>query len=103
MYPLLLLSVWSVYVILSRLAYFMTTQRKVERDLDSVSRGMAVLPERLEGELAPLLARSLKQGQFDRDRAELAIEREMFRAAQGVSSLDTISQIAPMFGLLGTV
>ena len=103
MYPLLLLSVWSFYVILSRVAYFATTQKRIDRDLDSVSRGMAVLPERLEGELAPQLARAVKQHHLDRDRAELAIEREMFRAAQGVSSLDTISQIAPMFGLLGTV
>lgn len=103
MYPLLLLSIWSLYVILSRVAYFMTTHKRLERDLDAVARGMASLPERMEGELAPLLARAVKSGQLDVARAEVAAENELRAASQGVSSLDTISQIAPMFGLLGTV
>ena len=103
MYPLLLLSVWSLYVILSRAAYFMTTHKRLERDLDAVSRGMASLPERMEGELAPLLARAVKSGQLDVTRAEVAAEHELRAASQGVSSLDTIAQIAPMFGLIGTV
>lgn len=103
MYPLLLLSVWSLYVILSRLAYFATTQKRLERDLEAVSRGMASLPERMEGELAPLLARAVKSGQLDVTRAEVAAEHELRAASQGVSSLDTIAQIAPMFGLIGTV
>jgi len=103
MYPLLALSVWSLYVILSRIAYFTTTQRKLERDLEAVSRGTSALPERLEGELAPLLARAVRSGQLDTARAEVAVEAEMRSAGQGVSSLDTIAQVAPMFGLIGTV
>jgi biopolymer transport protein ExbB len=103
MYPLGLLSIWSFYIILARLVYFNTTLKRTERDLDGVARGMAVLPERLEGELAPLLARGIKAGHIDVDRAEAAVERELQEAARGVSTLDTISQISPMFGLIGTV
>jgi biopolymer transport protein ExbB len=103
MYPLALLSVWSLYVILSRLFYFSTTLRTIERDLEGVTRGMAVLPERLTGELAPLLARGIQQGRVDQQRAETTVERELQEAARGVSSLDTIAQIGPMFGLIGTV
>jgi biopolymer transport protein ExbB len=103
MYPLALLSIWSLYVILSRAVFLATTWRAIERDLDSVARGIAVLPERLSGELAPLLARSLKAGSVDMHRAETAVERELQEASRGISSLDTIAQIAPMFGLIGTV
>ncbi|MDQ3023257.1 MAG: MotA/TolQ/ExbB proton channel family protein [bacterium] len=103
MYPLAALSVWSLYVILSRTAYFLTTHKRLERDLDAVSRGNTALPERMEGELAPLLARAVKQGQLDTVRAEVAVEHELRNASQGVSSLDTIAQVGPMFGLVGTV
>jgi biopolymer transport protein ExbB len=103
MWPLLALSIWSLYVILSRFAYFATTHKRVERDLESVARGMGVLPERLEGELAPVLARAVRSGQLDLDRVEIAVERELQLASKGVGSLDTISQAAPMFGLIGTV
>jgi biopolymer transport protein ExbB len=103
MYPLALLSIWSLYVILSRIVFFNTAWKTIERDLESVARGMAVLPERLSGELAPLLARSLKAGSVDMHRAETAVERELQEASRGVSSLDTIAQMGPMFGLIGTV
>src|SRR5438552_17017097 len=95
MYPLLLLSVWSLFVILSRAVYFATTQRRLQRDLDGVARGMAALPERLEGELAPVLARALQSGELDSALAECAAERELLAAAQGVSSLDSIAMVAP--------
>jgi biopolymer transport protein ExbB len=103
MYPLLLLSIWSVFVILNRFAYFATQQRAVNRDLDGIARGMSLLPERLSGELAPLLARGLKEGRLNTGRADLAIEHELLDAARLVPSLDTVAQVAPMFGLLGTV
>lgn len=103
MWPLAALSIWSIYIILARLVYFNTVLKRTERDLDGVARGMAVLPERLEGELAPLLARGIRAGQVDVRRAEAAVERELQEAARGVSQLDTVSQIAPMFGLIGTV
>jgi biopolymer transport protein ExbB len=103
MYPLLLLSIWSLFVILNRFAYFATHQRSLNRDLDSVSRGLSLLPERLQGELAPLLARALRDGRLNTGRADLAIEHELLDAARLVPSLDTVAQVAPMFGLLGTV
>jgi biopolymer transport protein ExbB len=103
MYPLAALSIWSIYIILARAVYFSTVLKRIERDLDGVARGLAVLPERLEGELAPLLARGIRAGQIDVRRAEAAAERELQEAARGVSQLDTISQISPMFGLIGTV
>jgi biopolymer transport protein ExbB len=103
MYPLALMSIWSIYIILARLVYFNTTLKRTERDLDGVARGMAIIPDRLEGELAPLLARGIRAGHVDVSRAEAAVERELQEAARGVSQLDTISQISPMFGLIGTV
>jgi biopolymer transport protein ExbB len=103
MYPLLALSVWSLFVILNRAVYFATQQRALNRDLDSVARGISLLPERLNGELAPLLARGMKDGRLNTGRADLAIEHELLDAARLVPSLDTVAQVAPMFGLLGTV
>jgi biopolymer transport protein ExbB len=103
MYPLLILSIVSVYVILDRSVYFAKQFPRIRKDIGDALRGLNLLPERLSGELAPQLARQFKQGQFDERGAEAATERDMAAAAQGVSLLDTISQIAPMFGLLGTV
>jgi biopolymer transport protein ExbB len=103
MYPLLLLSIWSLYVIFNRLAFFATAVPRINRELESIFRGGVMLPDRLEGELAPLLARSIQAGDLDVDAADLAIDRELDNAASLVSTLDTISQAAPMFGLIGTV
>jgi biopolymer transport protein ExbB len=103
MWPLLLISIFSLFVIIERAAYFGTHLKRLDRDLDSVLRGGALLPERLEGELPPLLARGLKEGRINQGRAELAIEHELLRGARLVNSLDTVSQVGPMLGLLGTV
>lgn len=103
MYPLLVLSVWTIFVIFERWIYHSTVLKRIERDLESVLRGGAPLPERLEGELPPLLARSLKEGELSLSRAELAVEHEVLSAARYTESLDAISQVGPMFGLLGTV
>jgi biopolymer transport protein ExbB len=103
MYPLLATSVFSLYVVLDRALYFATRMRRLDRDLESVLRGMSLLPERLEGELAPLLARAMKDGTINTGRAELAIEHELLAAARWVNSLDTVAQVATMLGLLGTV
>lgn len=103
MWPLLLLSVVSWFVIIERAYFFATQIKRVDRDLNEVLRGGALLPERLEGELPPLLARSLKEGQLNQSRVELAIQHELLRAAHTVNALDTISQVSPMMGLLGTV
>ena len=69
MYPLLLLSVWSLFVILNRAVYFSTTLRALNRDLDSVARGISLLPactmsaEIEQGRLVavPLLAPGLRR------------------------------------------
>ena len=103
MYPLAALSIYALYIILDRALYFATRMKRLDRDLDGVLRGMTLLPERLEGELAPLLARSMKEGRINGGRAELAIEHELVNAARHVNYLDTISQAGTMLGLLGTV
>lgn len=103
MWPLLALSIISWYIIIERVVFFATQVSRAERDLNDVLRGGARLPERLDGELPPYLARALKEGSLDTERAELAIQHEMLRAARSVNTLDTISQVAPMLGLLGTV
>jgi biopolymer transport protein ExbB len=103
MYPLLLLSIASLFIIFNRLAYFATRVNAMDRELDSIARGAALLPERLEGELTPLLARALRERALNTARAELAIEHELLDAARMVNTLDTIAQVAPMFGLLGTI
>jgi biopolymer transport protein ExbB len=103
MWPLLALSIISWYIIIERAVFFATQVNRVDRDLDDVLRGGARLPERLEGELPPYLARALKDGRLVLERAELAIQHEMLRAARSINTLDTISQVAPMLGLLGTV
>jgi len=103
MYPLVLLSVYALYVILNRAAFFLSQARRTDRELENVLRGTSPLPERLEGELAPLLARGLKQRAIDDKRAELAIEHELLEGARYLNSLDTVAIVAPMLGLLGTV
>jgi biopolymer transport protein ExbB len=103
MWPLLALSIASWYIIIERAVFFATQVKRIDRDLNDVLRGGARLPERLDGELPPYLARALKEGHMVIERAELAIQHEMLRAAHSVNTLDTISQVAPMLGLLGTV
>lgn len=103
MWPLLGLSVWTVFVIFSRMAHYTTYLPRLNRELDNIARGQALPPERLEGELAPLLARGLREGKLNSSRAELAIEHELQSAARLVNSLDAVSQASPMFGLIGTV
>jgi biopolymer transport protein ExbB len=103
MWPLLLLSVVSWFIIIERAVFFATQVKRVNNDLNDVLRGGALLPERLDGELPPLLARALKEGQLNLARAELAVQHELLRAAHSINLLDTIGQVSPMMGLLGTV
>ena len=103
MYPLVFLSVYTLYVIFNRAHFFATQLRRTDGGLDSVLRGTSLLPDRLEGVLAPLLARGIKQGRFDPARANLAVEHEILAATRYLNSLDTVAIVAPMFGLLGTV
>jgi len=103
MYPLILLSVYSLFVIFNRATFFAWHVRRVDRELENVLRGTSLLPERLEGELAPLLARGMKAQQLDVKRAELAIEHELLNGARFLNSLDTVAMVSPMLGLLGTV
>lgn len=103
MWPLALLSIYMVFVIINRSAHFAAVLPRVNRELENILRGTSLLPERLEGELAPLLARGVREGQVDRGRAELAIEHEMLGATRFLNSLDTVAMVAPMLGLLGTV
>jgi biopolymer transport protein ExbB len=103
MWPLLALSIWTLFVIFSRSAHYASYIPKLNRELDNIARGQALPPERLEGDLAPLLSRALREGRINTSRAELAVEHEMQGAAKMVNSLDTVSQAAPMFGLIGTV
>lgn len=103
MWPLLALSVWTLFVVFSRFAHYASYMPKINRELDNIARGQVLPPERLEGELAPMLARAVKEGKLNSSRAELAVEHEMQSAARLVNSLDTVSQAAPMFGLIGTV
>lgn len=103
MYPILLLSVYALYVIFNRAAFFLSQARRTDRELENVLRGTSLLPERLEGELAPLLARGLKQRAIDDKRAELAVEHELLEGARYLNSLDTVAMVSPMLGLLGTV
>jgi len=103
MYPLLLLSVYTLFVILNRGVFFATQLRRTDGELESVLRGTSLLPDRLEGVLAPMLARGIKHGEFSHGRANLAVEHELLEATRYLNSLDTVAIIAPMFGLLGTV
>jgi len=103
MYPLVLLSVYAVFVLLNRAAFFAVHVRRTDRELENVLRGTSLLPERLEGELAPLLARGLKERRVDGKRAELAVEHELLEGTRYLNSLDTVAMVAPMLGLLGTV
>jgi biopolymer transport protein ExbB len=103
MYPLVLLSVYTLFVILNRAHFFATRIRRTDSELDSVLRGTSLLPDRLEGVLAPLLARGIKDGEFEPGRANLAVEHELLEATRYLNSLDTVAIVAPMLGLLGTV
>ena len=103
MYPLVLLSVYALFVIFNRAAFFMVHVRQTDRELENVLRGTSLLPERLAGELAPLLARGLKDRRVDGKRAELAVEHELLEGSRFLNSLDTVAMVAPMLGLLGTV
>ncbi|MCB1217781.1 MotA/TolQ/ExbB proton channel family protein [bacterium] len=103
MYPLALISLYTVFVILNRLYFFSRFIPETDNELENVLRGTALLPERLNGELAPLLARGMHEGRIDRRRAELAVEQELLEGMQFLNSLDTVTQVAPMFGLIGTV
>ena len=57
----------------------------------------------MEGELAPLLVRGIKAGELDAKRAELSVETELLKGTRFLNSLDTVANISPMLGLLGTV
>ena len=103
MYPIALLSVYMVFVVINRTAYFLTTIQQTNRELEGILRGMSLLPERLAGELAPLLARGVKEGEVVKHRADLAVEHELLGASRFLNSLDTVAMVAPMLGLLGTV
>ena len=103
MYPLAVISLYTVFVILNRLYFFTRFIPETDTELENVLRGTALLPERLNGELAPLLARGMQDGRIDRRRAELAVEQELLEGMQFLNSLDTVTQVAPMFGLIGTV
>lgn len=103
MYPLVFLSVYTLFAIANRAVFFATQVKRVDLDLDDVLRGTSLLPERIGGELAPLLARGVQEKKLDRHRAELAVEHELLEATRYLNSLDTIAMIAPMLGLLGTV
>jgi biopolymer transport protein ExbB len=103
MWPIALLSVYMVFVIINRATYFITTIPQLNRELESILRGMSLLPERLAGELAPLLARGVKEGEVNKHRADLAVEHELLGASRLLNSLDTVAMVAPMLGLLGTV
>ena len=58
MYPLVILSIWTIFVILERWIYNNTLQRRVERDLESVLRGGAPLPNALSIKPSPKLKRN---------------------------------------------
>lgn len=103
MYPLALLSVYAVFVLINRALFFSAHVRKTDDELENVLRGTSLLPERLEGELAPLLARGLKERNLDTKRAELSVEHELLEATRFLNSLDTVAMVSPMLGLLGTV
>ena len=103
MYPLMLLSVYTVFVIINRLMFFATHIRKTDNELENVLRGTSLLPDRLEGDLAPMLARGIKESNLSIPRAELAVESEILEATRYLNSLDTVAMVAPMLGLLGTV
>jgi len=103
MYPLALLSVYAVFVIINRAIFFSSHVRKMDDELENVLRGTSLLPERLDGELAPLLARGMKERNLDVKRAELAVEHELLEGTRFLNSLDTVAMVAPMLGLLGTV
>jgi biopolymer transport protein ExbB len=103
MVPIALLSVYAVFVILNRAVFFAQHVRATDRELDNVLRGTSLLPERLAGELAPLLARGMKERRVDAKRAELAVESELLEGTRYLNSLDTVAMVAPMLGLLGTV
>ena len=103
MYPLAILSVYSVFVLINRIIFFHAHVRKTDDELENVLRGTSLLPERLDGELAPLLARGIKERNLDTKRAELAVEHELLEGTRFLNSLDTVAMVAPMLGLLGTV
>ncbi|MCH7471990.1 MotA/TolQ/ExbB proton channel family protein [bacterium] len=103
MYPLLALSIYSLYVILNRAFFFAQYVRRVDGDLENVLRGTSLLPERLEGVLGPLLARGLRERRLDDKRAQLAAEHELLEGARWLNSLETVFLVAPMLGLTGTV
>jgi biopolymer transport protein ExbB len=103
MIPLLLLSIYALFVILNRAVFFSVHVRRIDRELENVLRGSSLLPERLAGELAPLLARGMKERLVEVKRAELAVEHELLEGTRYLNSLDTVATVAPMLGLLGTV
>jgi len=103
MYPLALLSIYALFVILNRLLFFALHVPRTNRELDNVLRGTSLLPERLAGELAPLLARGVRERRLDAKRAELAVEHELLEGSRYLNSLDTTAQVSPMLGLTGTV
>jgi len=103
MYPLALLSIYTLFALVNRSLFFANRIPKVDDDLENILRGTSLPPDRIEGELAPLLAWSVKQRRLDRGRSELAAERELLEATRFLNSLDTVAMVAPMLGLLGTV
>lgn len=103
MYFIALLSIYTLFALINRALFFINRIPRVDDDLENILRGTSLPPDRIDGELAPLLAWAVKHGKLDRGRAELAAEREMLEATRFLNSLDTVAMVAPMLGLLGTV
>jgi biopolymer transport protein ExbB len=104
MWPLLLLSVFAIYVIINRAVFWLNYVPRTDDALNSVLRGRSqTAAARGDGELALVLSRGIRDSNLNSASAELALERELLKAARFLNSLDTVAMVAPMLGLLGTV
>lgn len=101
-WPILVLSVLSLWFLVDRAIYFWVRIPRINAGLMLICRGRDN-GDKQPGHLAPLLQRALASGHGDTDLLELAVEQDMIDAERRLTGLSVIAQAAPLLGLLGTV
>lgn len=115
MVPLLLCSIFAVAITLERLYYLIRTRSDPDRALRAVTIALEhgkigdaiAAVEQFRGQMGALMTTGLMM--YGKPRSEIeeqlrsAGEREIYLMERGLSWLEAIAAVAPLFGILGTV
>ena len=101
-WPILGLSVLSLYFLFDRAIHFWLRIPRINRRLDQICRGDHDGGDN-PGQLCKSLARGMQERRVHGDLLELAVEQDLLDAERRLTGLSVIAQVSPLLGLLGTV